>query len=55
MATKPKSKANDGSPKDTNFIFKCRLCGKEKPVEDMRTITRFNPVLLVCRDCARSL
>ena len=55
MATKPKSKANDGSPRDAKFTFKCRLCGKEKPVEDMRTITRFNPVMLVCRDCARSL
>ena len=55
MATKPKSKANDGSAKETKFNFTCRLCGKEKPVEDMRTITRFNPVMLTCRDCARKL
>jgi hypothetical protein len=35
--------------------FKCSLCGKEKPISDMKTITRFRPVVVVCRDCEKNL
>ena len=35
--------------------FKCRLCEKEKPISDMKTITRFRPVVVVCRDCEKDL
>lgn len=55
MSTKPKSKSGDGTSQEVKVTFKCRLCGKEKPIEDMRTIARFNPLLIVCQDCARTL
>ncbi len=35
--------------------FKCRLCNKEKPISDMKLITRFRPVIVVCRDCERNV
>jgi hypothetical protein len=35
--------------------FKCRRCGQEKPLSDMRSVARFLPVLVVCKDCAKEL
>lgn len=45
---KPKAPAPEVS-------FKCRRCGQQKPLSDMRSVTRFLPVLIVCKDCAREL
>jgi hypothetical protein len=55
MAVKAKGKAEAGKPGDAAIYFRCRLCGKEKPLQEMRTVTRFIPVLIVCQDCARIL
>jgi hypothetical protein len=46
-----------GQPKTEapEISFKCRRCGQEKPLSDMRSVTRFLPVLVVCKDCAREL
>jgi hypothetical protein len=55
MAAKAKSKIETGKSETIKVTFKCRLCGKDKPIEDMRTITRFIPVLIVCQDCAKTL
>jgi hypothetical protein len=55
MATKAKTKVEAGKSEAQKVIFKCRLCGKDKPIEDMRSVTRFVPVLIVCNDCARTL
>ncbi len=55
MAGKAKEKGEAGKPRDIEIRFKCRLCEKEKPLEEMRTVTRFIPVLVVCQDCAKTL
>jgi hypothetical protein len=55
MAAKAKEKGEAGKSREKEIYFKCRLCGKEKPLQDMRTVTRFVPVLVVCEDCARTL
>ena len=55
MSTKSSSKSDSGTSQDLKVTFKCRLCGKYKPIEDMRTIARFNPVLIVCQECAKTL
>lgn len=55
MASKAKDKIEGGKTGDTEIKFKCRLCEKEKPIQEMRTVTRFIPVLVVCQDCARAL
>jgi hypothetical protein len=40
---------------EMEICFKCQNCGREKPISEMRTVTRFIPVLIVCQDCARTL
>jgi hypothetical protein len=35
--------------------FKCQLCDKEKPISEMKTITRFRPVVVVCRECEKDV
>jgi hypothetical protein len=35
--------------------FKCQRCGKDRPLADMRSIARFNPVMIVCRKCAKEM
>jgi len=55
MAGKAKGKGESGKTGDMKIHFKCRLCEKEKPLEEMRTVTRFVPVLVVCQDCAKTL
>jgi hypothetical protein len=55
MAAKTKGNAGAGKAETMAITFKCRLCEKDKPLEDMRTVTRFVPVLVVCRDCAKKL
>jgi hypothetical protein len=37
------------------IVFICRRCGQAKPLSDMRSVTRFLPVLIVCKDCAQEL
>lgn len=37
------------------ITFKCQRCNKRKRLEDMRSITRFIPVLVVCRDCEKEM
>jgi hypothetical protein len=54
MATKAKEKAEGGkSGEETKF--KCRVCGKERPIPEMRTVTRFHPLLIACVECANKL
>ena len=35
--------------------FKCQCCDRIRPLKEMRSITRFLPVLVVCRDCEKAL
>jgi hypothetical protein len=51
------SKTARQSKKETavEVTFKCRLCEKEKPISDMKIITRFRPVVVVCRDCEKDI
>jgi hypothetical protein len=55
MPEKSKEKAAAGKTADVEVRFKCRVCGQEKPILDMRTVNRFSPVLIVCKDCNRTL
>ena len=36
---------------DEDIKFKCQCCDKFKGLEEMRVLTRFFPLLVVCRDC----
>ena len=37
----------------SEVMFKCRLCDKEKPISQMKIITRFRPVVVVCQECEK--
>jgi hypothetical protein len=39
----------------TEVTFKCRLCEKDKPISEMKLITRYRPVVVVCRDCEKDI
>jgi hypothetical protein len=55
MAEKNNVKDQAGKSGEMEIRFKCRLCEKEKPLNQMRTVTRFVPALIVCQDCAKRL
>jgi len=50
---KEADKTKRQKPREINF--RCQSCDKFKPLEEMRVITRFFPVLVVCRDCAKEM
>jgi predicted SprT family Zn-dependent metalloprotease len=52
-STKSGSKAK--KQKSEEVTFKCRLCEEQKPISEMKIITRFRPVIVVCRDCEKAL
>jgi transcription elongation factor Elf1 len=35
--------------------FKCRLCEAQKPISEMKIITRFRPGIVVCQDCEKTV
>lgn len=55
MAEEIMEKDRSDASGDMEIRFKCRLCEQEKPLHEMRTVTRFIPALVVCRDCAKTL
>jgi len=48
-------KAGENKGKPLKITFKCQGCGQERNLEDMRTITRFFPMMVVCRECEKDL
>jgi hypothetical protein len=49
----PKTERPEPPPKE--IVFRCRRCGRERPLSEMTSVTRFLPVLIVCKDCANEL
>jgi hypothetical protein len=49
------AKGGNKAKKDAvlEVMFKCSLCEKEKTISEMKTITRFRPVVVVCRECEK--
>jgi hypothetical protein len=37
------------------ITFKCKFCGKSKPLDEMRVLTRFFPPIVACRDCEKKM
>jgi len=37
------------------ITFRCQSCDKYKLLEEMRVITRFFPLLVVCRECEKEM
>lgn len=53
MAEKNTGKTKNGKSKEMQIRFKCQLCEQQKLLSDMRTVARFIPALIVCKDCAK--
>jgi hypothetical protein len=47
------SRGQKPAPREITFL--CRMCEKQKPLAEMRLVTRFVPVLVVCQDCSKEL
>ena len=54
-ADESKSAAKAKKETTAEVMFKCQLCGKDRPVSEMKLITRFRPVVVVCRECEKTL
>ena len=50
---KEKGQAKKKAPEE--ITFRCQSCDKYKLLEDMRVITRFFPLLVVCRECEKEM
>jgi len=37
------------------ITFKCCRCEAQKPISEMKIVTRFRPVIVVCQDCEKEL
>jgi transcription elongation factor Elf1 len=56
MADQPlKEEEKAEEPRPLNITFRCQRCGKERPLADMRSVTRFNPVMIVCKYCQKEM
>jgi transcription elongation factor Elf1 len=52
---KPRSETKSRKSVPREVTFKCRLCEKQKPISEMKVITRFRPVIVICRDCEKEI
>ena len=41
--------------KAKKVTFKCKSCEKSKPLDEMVVVTRFFPLVVVCRDCEKKM
>jgi hypothetical protein len=35
-------------------VFKCKVCGTDKPIEEMKVFTRYFPPMVMCKDCQKT-
>ena len=50
-----KNKENSAAKGTEKITFKCRFCGRFKPLNEMRVLTRFFPLIAACSDCERKM
>ena len=56
MPDKESKGAEKAVSKDSIKVnFKCQCCKKTRPLSEMRSVTRFLPALVVCRECEKLL
>lgn len=50
-ATRPQEEEQSNSDKAKEITFKCKICGKTKPLSQLRELRRFFPLIVACSDC----
>jgi hypothetical protein len=51
----PKGASKTKKQETAEVTFKCRSCEAEKPISEMKIVTRFRPVMVVCRECEKKV
>lgn len=49
------NKKQSESKETKDITFKCKYCGKTWPLDDMRTLSRFFPPVVACRECEKKM
>jgi hypothetical protein len=52
------TEAEKGKPSETKakkVTFKCKFCGKSRPLEEMVVLTAYFPPLIACRECEKKI
>jgi hypothetical protein len=44
-----------GKKESIEVTFRCQCCNRMRPLKEMRSVTRFLPVLVVCSECDKAL
>jgi len=55
MTDKKETVVKTKNKKTQEITFRCQRCETLCPLEDMRSVTRFIPVLIVCKKCEKEL
>ena len=55
MTTETMNNEQSETNKTKGITFKCKFCGETKPFDEMRTLTRFFPPIVACRDCEKKM
>lgn len=53
--TEAMNKKESESKETGEITFKCRFCGRSKPIDEMVVLTRFFPPIVACRDCEKKI
>jgi len=54
MLEKEESKPR-GTEETKEIIFRCKYCGNVKPLDEMRTLTGFFPLVVACSECEKKM
>jgi transcription elongation factor Elf1 len=54
-ATRKSKEKEDQSPKEKEIFFKCRFCGKTRPLSELVVMRQYFPQMSACKTCARGV
>jgi len=49
------TKNKQSKTRQRRLTFKCKLCGKTRPLSEFKVLTRFFPAVAACRDCEKAM
>ena len=56
MAAETSQEASkEKNQEDQVITFTCSRCNKLKAIQEMKIITRFRPIIVVCQDCHKEM
>ncbi len=49
------AESTSSSPRETEIMFKCKICGQSKPLKELVLVKNYFPQLSACKVCAHGL